>query len=352
MTSKVSAVARLKRYSRYWFAALFVWIMWISFFITRPSYITDSFADNWPMVLTMIFGSFVAGFTAMGGGAIAFPVTSLILDWTAVEGRDFSTLIQAVGMTAASYFIISRKGQEFKSSFKHLPIIIISAQVGMLISFELVFPNVKGLTIKMLFSTFAPAMHTIVLALQYWKPKFFSDQNTDEASRPLLIEFLAFVVAPFGGGMLTSMLGSGADVTFFVAAMMLGVLPVRSAHLMSVILMASCSIIGSMDRNLHWLQAHCCRKLGHLRRDCMHRCPSGQRDIHAGSCQCHDALDDPPAFCPIDSSLRNSGSKLCDNHDGGGLRHSDHYSLCIELAFPTEHRAGGEGQKPACCSTN
>ncbi|MFM8770959.1 MAG: sulfite exporter TauE/SafE family protein, partial [Candidatus Kapaibacterium sp.] len=33
----------------------------------------------WPAALTMVFGSFIAGASAEGGGAIAFPVFTLLL---------------------------------------------------------------------------------------------------------------------------------------------------------------------------------------------------------------------------------------------------------------------------------
>ncbi len=35
------------------------------------------FAENWWMSVTMAFGSFVAGATSQGGGAVAFPVMTL-----------------------------------------------------------------------------------------------------------------------------------------------------------------------------------------------------------------------------------------------------------------------------------
>ncbi|OAD19453.1 Permease [Candidatus Thiomargarita nelsonii] len=57
----------------------------------------------------MIFGSMIAGGTAMGGGAVAFPVFTKILDITPHDAKVFSLAIQGIGMTAASVTIFLTK---------------------------------------------------------------------------------------------------------------------------------------------------------------------------------------------------------------------------------------------------
>jgi uncharacterized membrane protein YfcA len=49
------------------------------------------------MTVTMVFGSFIGGATAEGGGAVAFPVMTLVLHLTPAIARDFSFLIQCCG---------------------------------------------------------------------------------------------------------------------------------------------------------------------------------------------------------------------------------------------------------------
>jgi uncharacterized membrane protein YfcA len=49
------------------------------------------------MTITMIFGSFIGGATAEGGGAVAFPVMTLVLHLTPSVARDFSFMIQCCG---------------------------------------------------------------------------------------------------------------------------------------------------------------------------------------------------------------------------------------------------------------
>ncbi len=63
----------------------------------------------WPIAVAMVFGSFLAGATSEGGGAIAFPVLTLLFAVDPSDARDFAWMIQAVGMNAAG-FVIWRSG--------------------------------------------------------------------------------------------------------------------------------------------------------------------------------------------------------------------------------------------------
>lgn len=55
----------------------------------------------------MLFGSMVAGGTSMGGGAVAFPVLTKLLEVPPHEAKVFALAIQSVGMTAATLTIIA-----------------------------------------------------------------------------------------------------------------------------------------------------------------------------------------------------------------------------------------------------
>jgi hypothetical protein len=58
------------------------------------------------MTVTMVFGSMVAGATSEGGAAVAFPVMTLVFGIALAVARDFSFMIQSVGMTCASFTIL------------------------------------------------------------------------------------------------------------------------------------------------------------------------------------------------------------------------------------------------------
>src|SRR6056297_1196379 len=84
-----------------------VWIVWIAAMVLSNRW--SLFLDNWFMSVTMAVGSFVAGSTSQGGGAVAFPVMTLGFDIAPKGARDFSMMIQSVGMTSASVAILWRR---------------------------------------------------------------------------------------------------------------------------------------------------------------------------------------------------------------------------------------------------
>merc|ERR1719201_445112 len=68
------------------------------------------------MSITMIFGSMLAGATSEGGAAVAFPIMTLVFGIPPPVARDFSYMIQSVGMTAAAFTILYMRVQvEWKS---------------------------------------------------------------------------------------------------------------------------------------------------------------------------------------------------------------------------------------------
>uniref|UniRef100_A0A1I7U9H4 Membrane transporter protein n=1 Tax=Caenorhabditis tropicalis TaxID=1561998 RepID=A0A1I7U9H4_9PELO len=54
------------------------------------------YPDYWHMPVTMIFGALVAGMTAEGAGAVAFPVMTLVLHLDPTIARDFSLMGQSI----------------------------------------------------------------------------------------------------------------------------------------------------------------------------------------------------------------------------------------------------------------
>ena len=67
------------------------------------------FADLWPISLTMVAGSFVAGATPGGGAAVSLPVFTKILKIPATDAAHFGLMIQAVGMMMASVMILVKR---------------------------------------------------------------------------------------------------------------------------------------------------------------------------------------------------------------------------------------------------
>lgn len=110
---------------RIWFvAALAVWFVLFHQF-NQLSFLIE----HWYYPAIMVAGAFVAGVTPEGGGAVAFPVLNIFLNIDRTMARDFSLMIQSIGMTSASIFILSHKANTLKT-YKPLLVFIPVAFAG------------------------------------------------------------------------------------------------------------------------------------------------------------------------------------------------------------------------------
>jgi len=195
------------------------------------------FLDNWFMSVTMAVGSFVAGSTSQGGGAVAFPVMTLGFDIAPKGARDFSMMIQSVGMTSASVAILWRRIAVEKTA---LVVAGVAGAVGMIVSLEFVqqwfAPNPTKVFFVSLWLAFGFALWRINRVTGSIRRRELSDRT------PRAILFLA--VSGFLGGIISGLLGSGLDILVF-AMLVLGFrLCETVATPTSVILMASNSLVG------------------------------------------------------------------------------------------------------------
>jgi uncharacterized membrane protein YfcA len=134
-----------------------VWWVWLAVFYTgwtllmlRPGNAALAVA-HWPMAVTMIFGSFVAGATPMGGGTVAFPVLVLLFGLPATLGRDFSFAVQSIGMTSASLFILGRRQ---RLAWDALAGTLVGSALGLPLGILVVAPIVPAAVVKFVFAGF------------------------------------------------------------------------------------------------------------------------------------------------------------------------------------------------------
>ena len=158
------------------------------------------YQQHWTEAVTMVLGAFVAGSTPLGGGAVAYPVLSKLLDYSTFDARIFSVMIQSVGMTCASLLFIGLKRKIYWREI--LAASFISMLVPLFLAELLVFPDNVG---KMAFACF----ELVALSVLLFK------LNKLSLKSPSL---LAGVLAIFAllGGILTSVIGSGADLMLFI----------------------------------------------------------------------------------------------------------------------------------------
>ncbi len=215
--------------------ALLTFLAWGFFMQFTDSWLL--FYDNWFMTITMIFGSFIAGASSEGGGAIAYPVMTLIFDIDPAVARNFSFAIQSIGMTFAAIWIFLSR---IKIERKTLLLAGLGGFIGILFGSFYISPYVKADYAKMMFVSF-----WLSFGIALWVVNFINKRKTIEElpalSRAQSIEFFAVGII---GGIFSSVLGNGIDICTFSYVVLKYGLSEKIATPTSVILMASNAIIG------------------------------------------------------------------------------------------------------------
>ena len=193
------------------------------------------FEEHWPVSLTMTLGSFVAGATAEGGAAVAFPVFTKVLSIEPSTAATFGLMIQAVGMTMAGLVIVVRR-------VPILPRVIGWVSLGGVVGQILgtFWISVGSPYSKILF-TFVATVFGVSLAISRWVLKW-----QPLSSIPIwgLKTRSSFVVIGIFGGTFAANTGSGIDMlTFIVLTLALGINEKVSTP-STVIIMGINSVVG------------------------------------------------------------------------------------------------------------
>ncbi|NND76005.1 MAG: sulfite exporter TauE/SafE family protein [Ilumatobacter sp.] len=200
---------------------------------------------QWVSAVTMVSGSFVAGSTPQGGGAVAFPVFTKVLDVDAEVARTFSLSIQTVGMgTAAIAIVLTRRLVAWRAVAVALPAAVVGFLVGALLlgrRDEPFWPSrLPGPYVKVTFTLLVAAM-AVVVFLGY-RAQLIERVVRLPQLRPRIVA--ALVITGVTGGVLSWLVGSGADVTLYLTIVVLLGLSPRVGIPSSVVVMAGVSIVG------------------------------------------------------------------------------------------------------------
>ena len=212
--------------------AMLVWfIWWLSLGYDQG---VGLLKENIEVVLTMILGSFVAGSTSVGGGAVAFPVFTKILSIDSQTALIFSLAIQSVGMTAASIvFFYSRT----PLCFRVIAYGCFFGSCGLLISLFGLRHWIVGAEIKYIFSCFSLFV-ALALSWDRWVKRSLVKSSEQLPSIPLL------VIGSFLGGLLSGIIGVGIDFIVFSLMVFVWHYDFKKATATSVVVMASNALVG------------------------------------------------------------------------------------------------------------
>ncbi len=216
-------------------ASLIVWSLWLVGMQAgeRWSLLTEA----WFMSITMAVGSFIAGATAEGGGAVAFPVMTLMFAIPPPVARDFAMMIQPVGMTSASATILyTRIPIEWRALWWAGAGGIFGVVVGIEWISPLLPPAYTKMTFLAVWLAFAGAL--------FWINRYREREVRFAIERFLPRHALMLFGTGLVGGAISGLTGSGLDIlTFSLLTLRFRVCEMIATPT-SVVLMASNALVG------------------------------------------------------------------------------------------------------------
>ncbi len=192
--------------------------------------------EHWPVTLTMVFGSLIAGSTSEGGGAVAFPVFTKVLGIVPEDAKLFSLAIQSVGMSAAAIAIFAARipieaRAVIWAGFGGIPGLVI----GSFVFAPLLPPPVVKFSFTVMAASFAITLWTM---------------NRGEIRRHARIprwgchERCLLFAAGCLGGVMSGLVGNGIDLVVFSLLVLLFRVSEKIATPTSVVLMAGNAVFG------------------------------------------------------------------------------------------------------------
>lgn len=190
------------------------------------------------MSVTMLFGSFVAGSTPAGGGAVAFPVFTKLLGVPPEEARTFSLMIQTVGMGMAALFIYSRSIRIYRSVLvTAIPWGIAGHTVGtLLIELPHPYPRLLFTVVALVFG--------VSLFVSHWLLRWHPCGEDDAFHFPSRRSAVHLGIVAGIGALIASMTGTGIDILCFVVMIFRFGLHEKRAIPTSVVAMAAIAAYG------------------------------------------------------------------------------------------------------------
>ncbi len=195
------------------------------------------FAQQSKVMITMMFGAFIAGSSPEGSASIAYPVFTLLLNISPSDARNFAFAIQSFGMTAATIFILN-KG--IKLEWKYITFVALSGIPGLLIGTYYLLPLVIPAVAKLIFVSL-----WLGFGIVLWVQNKEAVENRLE-SLPKLGKWdkLALILCGFCGGLISSLFGTGINILSYCFMVGYYRLSEKVATPSSVVIMTIETIVG------------------------------------------------------------------------------------------------------------
>ncbi len=227
---------RTRRYAPFvvWAGAFLV--AWLTLVLAMDLW--DEIVGHWRIALTMLAGSYVAGSTPMGGGTVGFPILVLLFDQPASLGRNFSFLIQSVGMTSAAIYILCSRRP---IAARLLVYAMLASLITLPLAAWLLVPLVPGDGVKLVFAVIWGAFGLLTLL------RLSSLLHTHHVPRlPGKLDARIGLTVGAIGGVAAALTGVGIDMLLYTVLVLVYRCDLRIAIATSVVVMAFNSLVGTV----------------------------------------------------------------------------------------------------------
>ncbi|MEX0770179.1 MAG: sulfite exporter TauE/SafE family protein [Balneolaceae bacterium] len=217
----------------YWSVALLILSLWIVAMYRLQWW--EMFNETWPLSLTMIFGSFIAGATAEGGGAVAFPVFTKMFGIDPGEAKIFSFMIQSFGMTMAGLVIYLRG---IRVLWNVIGTALSSGIAGLAVG-EL-YMTLPDPYPKLVFTMTAGVFGAFLVFNRWW----INLEPRESLRMTRLNVSIPIILTGFIGGLISSVVGVGLDMMIFIILTLLYGINEKVSTPTTVVLMGLLSVAG------------------------------------------------------------------------------------------------------------
>jgi uncharacterized protein len=190
-------------YLSFFIVVLTCWFWYM--FSTNSFYL---FGKHGYALLTMIFGSFVAGSSPEGSASIAYPVFTLLLKIPPPEARNFAFAIQSIGMTSATLLILSLK---IKVEWNYIKYVTFGGIFGLIFGTYYIVPLISPPLAKLFFVSLWLSFG-LVLWYDNRKPKRQVFERIQGFSKS---DMMRLILLGLIGGIISSIFGTGINIFSF-----------------------------------------------------------------------------------------------------------------------------------------
>ncbi len=236
----MSSGSQLKRNPYLFYSYIFIVFCVWCYFVSQNNlfYLIEK---HFYAVITMIFGSFIAGSSPEGSASIAYPVFTLLLKIKPDDARNFAFAIQSIGMTSATIYLLNK---HIKVEWNYIKYVTLGGFVGLLFGTFFVLDFITPSVAKLFF---------VSLWLSFGMVLWYVNNNQRKVNSVIpnfqKADILKLLIFGFIGGIISSIFGTGINIFTFCLLTIYYNIDEKVAVPSSIIIMTLETILGFFLHN-------------------------------------------------------------------------------------------------------